>query len=839
MIKQKVILALLLCIIVTSSTFAQLSKVKRARIYMEELNYMGAIELYNQILDKDDNPEAKINIAEAYRKVNDSENAEYWYGQVVQLADAEPIQKLYYGQMLQRNGKCDLAKEWYQAYVDAIPEDQRGQYLVQACDYEDELRTKNAGIYEIVHVDFNSNLDDFSPAYYDDGLVFASERDKGVAIVRTTEWTGNPFNELFQVKRQKEGKEPAEYTYEKPEKYSKKLNSKFHDASVTYNKDQSKIYFTRNNIMNGKVGKDDDGIIRLKVFSATIADDEWKDLEGLPFNSDEYSVAHPTLTTDGTKMYFSSDMPGGFGGMDLYMTTMDGGSWGPPINLGARINTEGNEIFPYFDSHSKRLYFGSNGHVGLGGIDIYYMDDKGEDQFGEVTNMGYPLNTISDDFGIIFGEEGKEGYFTSDREGGVGRDDIYAFRKSAATMEILVIDEATGEPIPGATVLNDCTGTEMMTNTEGKIMFDIKMDVCCNFKASIDEYLDNEKEGCTKSVDMGQKVFVEIPLKKEVLFNLDVFVVDPTTGNPIEGAMVMLTNDCEGAELEAVYTDSTGTLSFELIEDCCYTVTAKKEGYFGSPVENQCTRDLTEPTTLQAIVNLSPISAPVADVNPNNPNGTDPNEYDPTNEGGIAERDPNLPTYDAETGLYIDPESGEPANKTVGNITYEDGEIKDGGVSPTWEQSPTEPGEEGYYAYLLHIYYDFDQSYLRDEAQPEINKLCKMMTENSDLIIEIASHTDSRGSFRYNRSLSQRRAESVVRALMDCGIAEERLVARGYGEKKNVNNCANRIPCSEREHQMNRRTEFRIIGCLSCSTGESLSKENLDTKVDECASCPF
>ncbi len=822
MIKQKVIFALLLCMIASSGVFAQLSKVKRARMYMEQLNYIGAIELYNQILDKDDNPEAKINIAEAYRKVNDSENAEYWYGQVVQLADAEPIHKLYYGQMLQRNGKCDLAKEWYQAYVDAVPEDQRGQYLVQACDYEDELRTKNAGIYEIVHVDFNSNLDDWAPAYYNDGLVFASERDKGIAIVRTTEWTGNPFNELFQVKRQKEGKEPAEYTYEKPEKYSKKLNSKFHDAVVTYNKDQSKIYFTRNNILNGKVGKDDDNIIRLKVFSATIDGDEWKDLEGLPFNSDEYSVAHPTLNADGTKMYFTSDMPGGFGGMDLYMTTMDGSSWGPPINLGARINTEGNEIFPYYDSNSERLYFGSNGHVGLGGIDIYYMDDKGEDQFGEVNNMGYPLNTISDDFGIIFGEEGKEGYFTSDREGGVGRDDIYAFRKSAATMEILVIDEATGEPIPGATVTNDCTGAEMLTNTEGKIMFDMKMDQCCNFAASMDEYLDNSKEGCTKSVEMGQKVFVEIPLKKEVLFNLDVLVVDPTTGNPIEGAMVTLTNDCESGEPEVVYTDSTGTLSFELVEDCCYTVTAKKEGYFGSPVENQCTRDLTEPTTLQAIVNLSPIVAPEVTDEPivGNPSIT-PEGY----------------TTDPETGQLID-KYGEPAEGPVGQDIYEDGIRQPReGEFPVVEGVETEEGQP--IAYLLHIYYDFDQSYLRDEAQPEIEKLCAMLTENPDLIIEIASHTDSRGSFRYNRSLSQRRAESVVRALVECGIKEQRLVARGYGENQNINNCANRIPCSEREHQMNRRTEFRVIGCMSCADVKAISKQNDNAKVDECASCPF
>jgi outer membrane protein OmpA-like peptidoglycan-associated protein/tetratricopeptide (TPR) repeat protein len=823
MIKQKVILALLLCIIASSSAFAQFSKVKRARMYMEELNYMGAIELYNQILDKDDNPEAKINIAEAYRKVNDSENAEYWYGQVVQLADSEPIHKLYYGQMLQRNGKCDLAKEWYQAYVDAVPEDQRGQYLVQACDYEDELRTKNAGIYEIVHVDFNSNLDDFSPAYYDDGLVFASERDKGIAIVRTTEWTGNPFNELFQVKRQKEGKEPAEYTYKKPEKYSKKLNSKFHDAAVTYNKDQSKIYFTRNNIMNGKVGKDDDGIIRLKVFSATISGDEWKDLEGLPFNSDEYSVAHPTLNAEGTKMYFSSDMPGGFGGMDLYMTTMDGSSWGPPINLGARINTEGSEIFPYYDSNSERLYFGSNGHVGLGGLDIYYMDDKGEDQFGDVINMGYPLNTISDDFGIIFDEEGKEGYFTSDREGGVGRDDIYAFRKSAAAMEILVIDEATGEPIPGATVTNDCTGAEMLTNTEGKIMFDMKMDQCCNFAASMDEYLDNSKEGCTKSVEMGQKVFVEIPLKKEVLFNLDVLVVDPTTGIPIEGAMLTLTNDCEGVEPEVLYTDSTGMLSYELAENCCYTVTAKKDGYFGSPVENQCTRDLTEPTTLQAIVNLSPIVAPEV-----------------TDEPIVGNNPPTMPegyTTDSETGQLID-KFGEPVDGPLGQDYYEDGIRQPReGEFPIVEGVETQEGQP--IAYLLHIYYDFDQSYLRDEAQPEIDKLCRMLTENSDLIIEIASHTDSRGSFRYNRSLSQRRAESVVRALVDCGISEQRLVARGYGENQNINNCANRIPCSEREHQMNRRTEFRVIGCMSCADVKAISKQNDNTKVDECASCPF
>ena len=158
-------------IIICSSAFGQSPKLKKANQHMEALNYQAAILLLNEVLEKSDDPEAKINLAECYRKVNDPGNAEYWYGQVVRLPQVEPIHKLYYGQMLQRNGKCDLAKEWFEKYVNDVPSDMRGQYLLKACDYEDELRTKNSGIYDIAHMQFNSNLDDFSPAYFKHGLV--------------------------------------------------------------------------------------------------------------------------------------------------------------------------------------------------------------------------------------------------------------------------------------------------------------------------------------------------------------------------------------------------------------------------------------------------------------------------------------------------------------------------------------------------------------------------------------------------------------------------------------------------------------------------------------------
>ena len=805
--KKLVFTLLVICVAFTG---VEAQKLKKAKRQMEFLNYVGAIEIYNQILEKDDVAEAKINIAECYRKISDSENAEYWYGQVVRLPEAEPIHNLFYGQSLQRNGKCDLAKEWYEKYISAVPDDMRGQYLVEACDYEDELMTKNSGIFDIQHPDFNSNLDDFTPVYFNDGLVFASERDKGTAVKRRHSWTGNPFLELYYIEaKQEDGENCGNYEYGSPEKFSgKKLNTKFHDAAVTFSSDESQIFFTRNNITDGKVGKSDDNIVKLKVFSASnTGGSNWGNLEGLPFNSDEYSVAHPTLTPDGTKLYFASDMPGGFGSMDLYVSERESGRWGPPMNLGPAINTEGNEIFPYYHE-SERLYFSSDGQIGLGGLDLYYMDDKGEGQWGEVVNMGYPLNSISDDFGIAMNEEGTCGHFSSDRDGGAGRDDIYSFRKTASPVEILVYDKETKEPIEGATVVNDCTGNTLTTDAEGKVKIDMKMNECCNFAASMEGYLENAEEGCTKDISIGDPVFVEIPLEPETKFELEGVVFDMNTGLPLPGALVELTNDCEDA-VQTVVADSTGAFSFPLIEDCCYTVKGSKEDYLAASVKDQCTRDLVEATTLQTTINLMPIT--VGDEVVGNPDPfndatdlVDPN--DPNNPGKIY--DPNDPTTN---GRGSDDWTRGPGTKEIG-----------------------EP-----YTYLVHIYYDFDQSYIREEDYGELEKLLLVLDDNPEYVVEIGSHTDSRGSFAYNKSLSQRRAESVVRWLTENGVSRERLVPLGYGENENVNDCANRIPCSEEKHQMNRRTEFKVLGKIGEYDPEEVSLPQNNPRVDACQGCPF
>lgn len=820
-------LTFLLIIGFSLSVSAQSSKLKRAQRYMENLDYTSAIEMYNQVLEKEDNADAKINLAQAYMKINDAENAEYWYGQVVRLPQATAIHKLYYGQMLQRNGKCDLAKEWYQQFIEAVPDDQRGQYLARACDYEEELMTKNAGIYELKQLDFNSNLDDMSPVYYKNGLIFASERDQGTMVKREHAWTGNPFLELYYVEAKEQGKRDStvtcEFTYSRPEKFSKEINTKYHDAAVAVNKKQNTIYFTRNNYLDGKTGTSDDDIVKLKVYYAESAgEDKWNELQGLPFNSDEYSVAHPALTPDDEKLYFASDMPGGYGGMDIYVSEKENGRWGPPRNLGPEINTEGNEVFPYVDE-SNRLYFSSDGQIGLGGLDVYFTEDRGNGEWATPENMGFPINSITDDFGVIFNDEGTCGYITSDRDGGAGHDDIYSFTKTAAPVQIFVYDLATNDPLEGVEVLNSCTGNTLITGANGRVTIDQKLNECCTFSATLEGYKDNEEEGCTKNLTPGEPVLVEIPMERMLEFEVTGIVFDQESGLPLDGAEVTITTDCDVEIPESITTDASGRYTFKLENDCCYTVQATKPDYLQATASDQCTKELGESETLTANLYLQPTTYP------NNINDPD-----------YVSGDNRTITYDPETGMYIDDSTGQAANGLIGGTMY-----KNGAIDPDYDgprnSVDVRPEPNGARPFLLDIYYDFAQAYLRDEAIPELEKLYNTLVENPNIIVEIGSHTDSRGTYSYNNRLSQRRAESVLRWLVEQGIERDRLVARGYGEKMNINDCANNIPCSEREHQLNRRTEFRVIGCRDCADegGEKISSPNPDPRVDACVGCPF
>ncbi|MFK7947888.1 MAG: hypothetical protein AB8G11_09875 [Saprospiraceae bacterium] len=502
----------LFLIFITITVSAQKAKLDRANSEFERYNFAFAIELYQEILEKKDIVEAKINLAECYRKVDNMAEAEYWYGQIVHLPEAKPIYYLYYAKALYANGKCDLAKPWFEKYEATLDENTRVEksiFEITDCDEFDKLINPRNHFYEVRKLPFNTKYDDFSPVFFNGGLIFVSERNYKPTNVYDN--IREPFFELFFTNIDTIYSEAKEYEYNQElENYSKNLKTQYHDGTICFNKYENKVYFTRHNLI---INKNNTTKELLKIFTADVQDDKWINVQELPFNSDEYSVAYPTLSLDGKTLYFSSDMSGGFGGMDLYYAVFENGQWSPPHNLGPRINTKKHEVFPYIHA-SGRLYFSSDGHFGLGGLDIYYCNNN-EGVFSKITNLGFPINAITDDYGIILNEEKTFGYFTSDREGGEGLDDIYSFKYDVVKAEILVYDEKTNEPIQGVEVLNDCSNGTLTTDENGKVVFELPLNKCCSFITNKENYGENIVESCTHDYKSGRKIFLKISLSRK------------------------------------------------------------------------------------------------------------------------------------------------------------------------------------------------------------------------------------------------------------------------------------------------------------------------------------
>ncbi|WP_281990389.1 hypothetical protein [Aquimarina aggregata] len=266
----------------------------------------------------------------------------------------------------------------------------------------------------------NSKGSDYAPSFYNGELIFASSRDVN-SISKTFDALNNqPFLDLY--------KTIEINNQQRVRKLKGKINSKFHESSAVFTQDKKTVYFTRNNYSKKKYGTNDEGVVLLKIYRASYYEGKWRDVEELPFNSDDYSIAHPALSPDGKHLFFASDMPGSFGKSDLYKVDIyEDGNFGTPVNLGERINTKERETFPYV-SDKGNLFFASNGHSGFGGLDIF-MTLPNKDGNIEVYNLGKPINSEKDDFTFIINEEHKTGYLASNRDGGKGDDDIYGFKQ--------------------------------------------------------------------------------------------------------------------------------------------------------------------------------------------------------------------------------------------------------------------------------------------------------------------------------------------------------------------------------------------------------------------------
>ncbi|MEZ4809836.1 MAG: OmpA family protein [Allomuricauda sp.] len=333
-----------------------------------------------------------------------------------------------------------------------------------------ESTWKGPALVEIKNMAINSKYSDFSPMFHkDSSLVFASAHDSAFITTRRYRWTNQPFLDLYVAEAHGDGENLTN-----PKKFSKNINTKYHEASVSFSPDQKTIYFTRNNY-GKRLKRGKNGINHLKIYQSKFVAGEWTKAIEVPFNSEDFSTGHPSVSPDGKKLYFVSDRPGGYGETDIYVVDiLDNGAFTEPKNLGRTVNTAKKEMFPYITENA--LYFSSDRNMGLGGLDIYKAD-YADGIFGVGINLGEPINSSRDDFSYIINTSGERGYFASNRKGGRGDDDIYSFKyiMNLNAISGSIEDESTGEALADATVLlfnkDNVQVAEASTAMDGKFVF--------------------------------------------------------------------------------------------------------------------------------------------------------------------------------------------------------------------------------------------------------------------------------------------------------------------------------------------------------------------------------
>lgn len=620
---------------------------KKGDYLVEKGAYIKALKVYAKGAQK--NPEDSLKyfskLAYVTKELQQYEEAEKYYA-LATTNDPSQDEILGYAEVLAANEKYDEASDWMSKYEgdDKLSAERKDGFENVRNFYSDSLA------YLVRTVDFNSNESDFSPTYFGDGLLFVSGRGAKRGLFRALDLREETsFLDLYQ--QSNEGIAPFEA-----------VNDILHQGPVTYSESLGQLLVTSNHPESSK-NKDRGKNTHLRILFFEEANGEWEEKSEFPHNDPGYSLAHPTFDEEAQVLYFASNMPGGQGGVDLYASSYENGSWGTPVNLGPEINTSGDEMFPFIDTRQNVLYFSSNGYGGVGGLDVYRVTTSGEKR---IVNLGYPINSPKDDFGLIINRAGDSGYLSSNRDGGQGKDDIYLFLVQRVTVRSKLVDFNTKQPIIG-----------------------------------------------------------------------DIRVIDVNTGR------------------EVPHRVEDDEVVFDGIQGQDYKIVGDKDGYDSNEVALTAPKDSREVT----------VEVPI-----------EPEEVVP-----------------AHSLVVLDHITGKQYFK-----------VNEEGVS---EISEREEGDELFE--IKNVFFDFDSAE-PNESVIVIDDLVALLKKYDQVQLEVKAFTDSRGPEHYNTSLAQRRADKIVQILAIKGIDKSRISHIAVGESEIYNDCKEGAECSEDDHALNRRVDFRI-----------------------------
>lgn len=701
--------------------------------------------------------ELKRKLAYHYLRAFELEQSERYFSELVVHDHVATIDILSYASVLRMNDKWEESHDWMKVYAVMSPDDEIGWAYGQKEKDRVEIYG-NQDQFQITRLDINSPEEDFGANYFGDKLIFASSRITDKVVARKSRGK-MPFLDLY-VSSISDG-----HALTEPEPYGHNVNKKFHDGPICFNREGDHKIITRNNYES----TDENGIRKLKMYESRMTNGEWSEPIGLPWNSDEYSSGHASLSQDGMTMVFVMDREGGYGGTDLYTSRYhEDGYWTEPRNLGPNVNTKQNEMFPFVHD-SRVLTFASNGHVGLGGLDVFYTKLNEDGTARKIKNVGAPINSPEDDFAMIFNEDMSRGYFSSNREGGAGSDDIYSF--DMTPFEFCTEIEGIARDASGETLRN--VDVTVMDN-DGVVLETLKADKDGQFNICLAQ--ESEFVIMTSKRDY-QKQLLAIETKEDDNQNVEFFMH--------KDAKLMI------SELltEAGSTEPVGNVKISFNE------------YDMSETIDDLQMDKKERRARDRQAGLS----------------------SDTLEGGSLKvtdytaRGTNAEDADMAFDIVIEKEGYLPKHLTyVGDINTADRNALLAELDLT--MTKIEEAEDISEAIgLAPIYFDVDDDQIRPDAAAELKKVISMLNTYPEMEIEVGAHTDCRAVGKYNRRLSEKRAKRTMKWIRERIENPSRVSAKGYGEDFILNDCKcgftdeNNQICSEEEHALNRRTEFKVI----------------------------
>lgn len=558
----------LLSLFAFTSLNAQSDALAKANKYYELGDYQQAIVSYKTALGQNPN-ETSIygNLANAYRFTNDLNSAADMYNKAVRVSNPNPEHFFQYGLVLRMLGQYDNAKAFFIEYskVNAA----KGQAFVKSTDFA-IARKDDASVYTIRKETVNSSADDYAPAIYKGNVIFASARTdkKNEMNDNAAGWKKGTMNQLLMARPNADGQ------IGNPVVLKKSFKSKTNEAPISFTNDGKTVAFTnKNNFING-VRQVPEAGAKMRIYLADVAsDDEWKNEKAFAYNQPEkYNTGYPCLTPDGTALYFASDMSGGFGGMDIYVSYKVDGVWSVLQNLGSKVNTPGDEIAPFIDGAS--LYFSSNYLPGFGGMDIFRAEQT-DGAWSRVLHLGTGINSAADDYGLVFDKARGNGYFTSNREGNA---DVYSLTMpSSERIEIVVLSD-NGQPVPFASIdFSSCGQGSMAADANGRFKFIAKEGLDCNVVVSQNGY--GSKTVRIASSDKNLRLLeVRLPRNANVAGRYVGTVIDAVSSKFIPTVKVKVKNMANGESTET-YTDNSGLYSLDLAPGNLYVLNYSKAGY--------------------------------------------------------------------------------------------------------------------------------------------------------------------------------------------------------------------------------------------------------------------